>query len=514
MNSAPASPRPLPRRALLLLSAASGVLLCLAFPPLDLGPMAWIALVPLFGALYRTRTARESALCGFVFGAVFFGGYLWYFTMWGLLPWFAGVLFEAGYMALFGLLAGLVLRHPSPVLRTGAAAAAWALVAYLRANAGGVAFNGGDLAFTQHDQLPILQLVSLVGQGGLTFLLALANVAPATAQGAYALRRSHGGRPRRRYRRTCVGVAVVAYGGLLVAYAWGMGVLRAERRELGTPLRVALVQGSVSVHTPVTTEDVARCLTTYVSLNRETPPDTDLTVWPESALPVYMPTWPGSEAVGRLAAREAHGQLLMGTLEALDGRLYNAVRLYDKAGRVVARYHKMDLVVYGEYVPLRNTLPFLKHYPIRATDLTAGGERKVFTVAGVRVAPLVCFEGMFSRPTQEVCRRGAQVVAILTSDTWAQDTEEVAQHSATAALRAVESRRYICRAASTGQSAIINPYGETIAQVPINMAATAAGAAYARDGLTPYHRLGDLPVVLVLLGLVVAALIPPRKGSR
>ena len=122
----------------------------------------------------------------------------------------------------------------------------------------------------------------------------------------------------------------------------------------------------------------------------------------------------------------------MGALEAVGDKHYNAALLVEKSGRIAERYYKNDLVIFGEWVPLRDKLPLLKNYPLRKHDLSPGRERELFAVPGAKVAPLICFEGIFSRPGRQVCRQGAQVLAILTSDAWAQGTAEAAQHSTTA----------------------------------------------------------------------------------
>lgn len=104
---------------------------------------------------------------------------------------------------------------------------------------------------------------------------------------------------------------------------------------------------------------------------------------------------------------------------------------------------------------------------------------------------------------------GAEAIAILTSDAWAEGSFEVRQHSTTAALRAVEARRYVCRAAATGQTAIYDPYGEMVDQVPIGQQGVITGEVEARSRLSVYHRLGDAPL-LVLCAVMWALAVLPR----
>ncbi len=506
MEERPVPPRYLRLYSLLAMAAVSGVLAALAFPPVNMGPLAWVALVPLFFALSQTRSAGQSTLCGLVHGLVFFGSYMQFLFMYGTLPWFAAALYQALFLTVFGLIAGPVMRTPSPLWRVLGGAGTWTLLAYVRSNAWGIAFSGGDLAFSQHDQLPLLQMVSVVGQLGLTYAIAAVNVALSQALLGilpFELWRPAGDPKAWAHRAT--GVVVVCYAVVLGAYFAGALVLKANHPEGNRSLEVALVQGNVLLHSPVSMEDVEVSQQTYLRLNQSVPASTDLTLWPESSLPGYLQSHPGLMEAASQAARQLRGKLLLGSLETLGDKFYNAALLFDSSGLIIDRYHKIDLVVYGEFVPLRDELPFLKRYPIRAHDLTPGRERKLFSIEGIRVAPLICFEGMFSRPTREVCRMGAEVLAIITSDAWAQGTIEVEQHSNTAPLRAVEARRYLCRAASTGQSAVYSPTGEPLSRIPVNGQGVLADTVYARQGLSIYHRIGDAPLILLcLIGVCVA----------
>lgn len=487
----------------LVLASLSGVLLYGAFPPADVGALAWVALVPLFMALTHARRAGTTVLAGLAFGAVFFGAMLRYLGMWGsCIPWVAGALYQSAYVVAFSLIAWPALRRNSVPARVLGAAAAWTLVAWLRCNAGGLAFSFGDLAYSQYSQLPLLQVCSVTGQIGLTFLIALINSALAQAlMAALRLTGPQDPEQRRTWARHADLTAVCCYAALMLIYLGGARIVNAHRAQKpadpgGRALKVALVQGNVALHTPVSDEDVEASKRVYLSLMEQVPADTDLTLWPESALPAYMPDYPGLRDTAIEGARKTDGYLMLGTIEHNGTLFHNTAELYDSRGKLVDRYHKMDLVVYGEYVPLRDKLPFLKRFPLRQNDLSPGTGRKVFDVKGVRVAPLICFEGVFSRPVREVCQMGAEVIAILTSDAWAEGSFEVRQHSATAAIRAVEARRYLCRAAATGQTAIYDPYGDLVDQVPTGQQGVITSQVEALGGLSVYHRVGDSPLLV------------------
>ena len=158
---APSPRRPVAAYGLALLS---GVLLALCFPGPDQGWLVWIALVPLFVALQAgdqpqgAVPAGRGARLGFVTGAVFLGGLLYWIWIFGWYAWLALTLFQALWIALFGALAAALL--PRVPLRLGlpTLAAAWTLVEWLR-SLSGLGLTWGDLAVSQHRTLPVLQML-------------------------------------------------------------------------------------------------------------------------------------------------------------------------------------------------------------------------------------------------------------------------------------------------------------------------------------------------------------------
>ncbi|MBP8950765.1 MAG: apolipoprotein N-acyltransferase [Armatimonadetes bacterium] len=512
MNEASPLPRYISVPALVGYSMISAVLLILAFPPTDLGPLAWVALVPLFFALSQTRTVLQGGLCGFVFALVFFGHYVQFLLPYGTFPWAIAALYQAFFGFIFGVAAGPAMRLVRPGWRVLGGATAWTLCAYLRAHAIPIPFTGGDLAFSQFDQIPILQVVSIVGQFGLTFAIACVNAALSQALlGVLPMPLLRADAPLKWWSQASARVAVACYVLLILSYIWGAFTIKVRSPEEGQSLEVTVAEGNCSPRASVTEEDMERSRLTYLRLSQLVPDETDLTVWPEAALPSYIQQWPELDLAARDAARETGGYLLAGALEDIDGVYYNAAILYDPTGQRVDEYYKVDLVAFGEYVPFREHLQFLNRYPIRQRDFTPGHERTLMDVKGVKIAPLICFEAMFPDASREICALGAQAIVFMTGDPWEGQTIEPAQHSHTAPIRAVESRRYVCRAATSGESAIYDPYGEQIASVPVFTEGIATETIYARDAITPYHRMGDLPLVLIWAALYCLAFL---RGNR
>lgn len=500
---------------LLLLAGLSALLCYLCFPPADLGLLAWIALVPLFYALGLSAHPWQGGLIGLAYGMVFFTLLMGYISMFGLLPWVLLALFQGLFFAIFGWVS-VYLRRISSVLVSGSAmAAAWVLVEYLRSHVGPLSFTFGDLAYSQHALLPIIQLASLLGAGAVTFVIILANavLARALLQLRRPTERPDGHRPHQTVARSVAAV----YGLIGVIYVSGAAMLSWEPQPPAETeaISVGLVQGNVNLHTPVTPEDAEQCRQTYTRLTRRLPPNLDLVVWPETALPVVLNRDSEYQRSAEQVARRQNASLLTGALEeSAGGEVYNTAYLFDPDGKVVGKYRKMHLVMFGEYVPGRDRLKFLSRYPIRRFDFIPGRKRELMSVRNAPFGVLICFEAIFSGPTRQLCKKGAQLLVFITSDVWAIGTPEVLQHSYTAPLRAVEARKYVVRAATMGQSALISPYGKVLREIPVATAGTTEGEVHPCPKLSIYHRLGDVPLLALCLLLWLVAMFSRKSVDR
>ncbi len=503
--------QPQTKRALLLaLAALAGAICYLSFPPADMGMLAWIGLVPLFYALACCSSPGEGALVGLVYGTVFFALLMQYILMFGLLPWIMLAIFQGLFFAIFGWAATSLRRVSSILLWAAGMASGWVLVEYLRSHLGPLSFTFGSLTYSQHTMLPILQVASLLGASAITFLIVLSN---ALLAGILVHMRMLTAPPTDRQHPRMLASVIAGYAIIGIVYMGGTVALslRDCYPPTGQPLQVALVQGNVDLHTPLTPEDAQRCREVYSELTPPISARLDLVVWPETALPVVLNLdsvyW---DTVTQLA-RDRQITLLTGALEETgDGELYNSAYLFDADGELVSKYRKIHLVMFGEYVPWRDRLKFLERYPIRRFDFVPGDQQKLMSVSEVPFGVLICFEAIFSEPTRQLCRRGAQFLAFLTSDVWAAGTSEVLQHSYTAPVRAVEARKYVLRAATMGQSAIISPYGDIMKEIPVATANFAEGEIYPRAGLSVYHHIGDLPLLAICAVLWLAAIVAGR----
>jgi len=267
------------------------------------------------------------------------------------------------------------------------------------------------------------------------------------------------------------------------------------------------VQAAVPSSKPATETDVQESMAAYLGLSRTIPDEVQLIVWPETAVPTRLNQ--REDLMQRLSelAVEKSAWLLIGAARAGDAaQTCNTLYLVSPEGEFVDSYSKVVLVPFGEYVPQREKYPFLERFPVRKFDFSPGQGFKVLDVSGVKVGPIICFEALFPHVLWQITRMGAEIIVAATSDEWARDTPEVAQHSYTAPVRAVESRRYIVRAGTWGVSGIITPYGSYLSPVPVGASGVAWEDVYPRTELSPYHRTGDLPLLLIGFALWFAGL--------
>ncbi len=497
----------------------SAVLAFVGFPPADLAMVAWVALIPLLYVLGMAGKPWQSAVVGLVYGVVFFGLFFYYIAQYGILPLVLLALFQGLFFGIFGWLAGYVRGVRSLLLRAAALAAAWTVIEYIRSHLGPLALNFGDIAYTQYKMLSVLQIASVLGSGAVTFVVVLANALLASM---FLQRQLHGSETAAAThsalaKPVVIGLAVVfavSLGGSVVLQAGSFDPPKVKEIAAGKPLHTVVVQGNLPVHHPVTESDADRARLVYTYRTSGIPESTapDLVVWPETAIPVVLNESPKYLTDVQKSAQELGGYLLMGALEAgSGGKVYNAAYLFSGDGELLDTYRKVDLVAFGEYVPDLGPLNSLvNRYPVRSQNISPGSERNLLQAYEVPFGALICWEAVFPGPNRQLCRGGAQFLAHLTSDSWAAFTAELRQHGAIAVLRAIESRRYVVRAATLGPSAIINPYGRCISLAEVGEDDTVFQKVYPLSGLSLYHRIGDLPLLGICIILWVVAMFLRR----
>jgi apolipoprotein N-acyltransferase len=485
----------------LIASSVSGLLISLANPPLDAGPLAFVGLMPLLWSL-GAAGPRRGAILGLVFGLVYWGVLMSWLLPFGVIAWLPLVLSQSGYTMLFGFLIPLLWRSGSPMRMAVGAAALWTAIDWARGTWPVGGFTWGMLGNTQHADGFLLPLASVTGVWGLTFVVVLVN-----ALVLAALRRA-----RVRWS-VSAGLAAVALGAVLVP------ALIPWATATGRSLDVAVVQGSVPLalaHDRLL--QTAAVGESHIRLHRELtvrPPD--LAVWPENALagdPAIDVQLGGevSDSIGSVGAPTLVGAIR----QAAGDRFFNQVLLYSGEGRIAGRYTKNHLVPFGEYVPYPAVLGWTERYRRGNANLAPGREITVFRVNGVEVGTPICFENAFPDLFRRFVAKGAGLTVVSTNDSSFLFSPASRQHVIMSQLRAAETGRWIVHAAISGQSAIIDPRGRVVARTGLFERTILRATVPTSAARTLYVRWGDwFPWVCGIAALVAlaAAAIGRRRGS-
>ena len=497
-----------------LLPLLSGLLLYLSFPPADWGFLAWVALVPLLAAI-RDSPPRSAFQAGVLCGISFYLPSLYWVThalvvygglsrILSLLVLVALCLYLSAYFGFFSWLAS----HFRMLPRGSASlwlSCLWVSLEYLR-NWLLSGFPWNLLGYSQHRFLTLLQLTSLTGIYGLSFLLLVVNISlfqilrPPFPPSA---------------RRLGLVWAIIA---ILLALAYGSW--RLHHRLEGRPLRVAVIQGNIdqSLKWEPSLQrqsfETHRQLTLGVSGFRP-----DLVVWPETALPLYLRSEKAYRDELQALAQRLGSYLLVGApdFEGEGGvRYYNSAFFFTPCPKPPEKYDKMHLVPFGEYVPLRGLLFFVEKLVPGMGDFTAGKEPKIFPLSGGGFGVLICFEAIFPELARTYRSRGANFLVNITNDAWFGKTAAPYQHLAMAKVRAVENGVYLVRAANTGISALVSPEGMVLRSSPLFTQDRIVGIIKMVERKTVYARAGDLFAWLCLTlvgGRIVYTPISWRRSS-
>jgi len=493
-----------------------GGLYALALPPFDLTPAAWVTLVPLL-VLVRGRRARVAFGWGALYGFASALACTWWLAQ-AIAGYFAagivvgalatGAAYAVAVSATFGTFAVGAARLLGPGHGWGArvaTASLWVAVELVRARVLGQPW--ALLGYTQHGVTPVIQMASVTGVYGVSFVVALGNVALAEAW----MRRRAGARWWPALRVLAPAGAVVA----ALAIAGGL-VVHADEPS-GAPQRVLVIQSNVP---PAFQWTRAYAESQFLALARLTASaarehQPALIVWPEHALPLYLEQEPVLAAELERIARRAGADLVLGAPRFADGQTYNSVRLVRPGRGAVAAYDKQRLVPFAEAPP-----PFAV-----ATASAAQSESPRAFVAGTEpglllgAMPLgasICHEALYPDVVNGAVAEGAEVLVNVANDGWLDGEWGVAsrQHFAMTVFRAVETRRPLVRAATTGVSGVIDPFGRVVAATAPNTAAVASATIHPRQGLTPYVRFGDAFAIGCVLVAVVALLPVPLPLRR
>ncbi|HEV8310954.1 MAG TPA: apolipoprotein N-acyltransferase [Methylomirabilota bacterium] len=491
----------------LLLAVGAGVVLHLAYPRPGWDLIGWVGLAPVLWLAATARSPGRAFVEAGLAGLAFFVP---------LLRWLIHTM--TTYSTLPRPVAALVLVALSAYLALYWGGVAWA-VAWLRATLGPAAlwlapafwvagelarthllsgFPWGLLGYIPYRRLELIQVAAWTGVYGVSGLMVLVN----TALAWFLLARTR--------QAMALGAAVI-----LVVLGGTLAVGRASVPPAGSDtIPVAIIQGNIDQSIKWNRAYQQETLRIYAELTRRAAPGMRLVVWPEAAVPAYLLYEPW--VLGWLTdlAGEVRAPLLVGAPDARrEGRAtryLNSAFFVGQAG-VQARYDKMQLVPFGEYVPLKGLLFFVEAIAAEIGDFTPGRERVIFPLQGTPFGAVICYEVIFPDLFRQFVVEGASFMVNITNDAWFGDSGGPLQHLAMVPLRAVENGVAIVRAANTGVSTLVAPSGRIGPELGLFRRGFLQVEVPRRAGETFYTRAGNL--FAYLMSALAAAALLGRLGA-
>lgn len=537
----------------------SGGLLLFAFPGWNSQLAVWFWLFPLLSLLWPLKSSKSKVSgfkLGYVTGLAFFLPNLWWIRhssrvmlggarddSWsGWAPELLGlgaVIGLAGYCALyFGLWAWFVARFARPnhatltrdawwastqhsLVCSFLAASAWVACEWLRSTTVFTGFGWNGLGVAFHRNVVLMQGADTVGVMGLSFLpIFVACTAWNVLTRFHAAYHGNG---------TCKTRVDFTVAMVLVLMTGGYGMLKvSDKPSLGKKVRIAMVQPNVAQVDTMTGAVAEQSYERLREFTRIFAKDRDLVIWPESALPVNLndkyhqlpPSWHGRYFESFMELGKA--KLLTGTeIHLNDNEAYVSAILLDHQFSNRQEHHKVHLVPFGEYLPLREVWPFSMLRPIFPADFSFGTKTEPMRLNDeVSLIPLICFEDTVGRVARRFVREEPQIITAISNDGWFIDSIETEMHLANAKFRAVELRRPMVRCSNIGVTCLIDDCGRETSRLQdpdtknTFIEGVLPGEVSAHfSHLTFYAKHGDL-FAISLLSICLLTLLVRWKGTR
>ncbi len=507
------------RRAYLLLFL-SAVLCALPMTFPSFGLLSFVALVPLFFVLLtdgREGNLGKAALRGLFFG-FFYHALIYFWFLWLYPLSFAGLddaaslgvvlLAWLGISFFHGALYAipfLMFRFFAKWFRGNLFPLCSAVFGFLLAEGipslSQLAFPWVRLSLGLYRMPLLIQFASVFGILGVDLLLMSVSAALAFSLCA--------GKGRRRI--ACAFAAL-----FLFLFNLGFGVLSLAGEKSGETLTVSLVQGSVLSGEKWSGQNA---LNTYTSLTEEIE-YTDLVVWPESAVPVNLAEYPALMEAFQELSDEIDAPLVTGCFWKDGDRTTNSA-VYLDSDFVSRVYSKRHLVPFGERMPYRSVLsklvPVLEEINMLSEDLASGKDSAVMETPLGKLGGIICFESLFPSLTRASVKDGAELIVLVTNDSWYKDSPGVWQHLAHSVFRSVENGRSTVRCANSGVSAFIDENGRIKSELGPLKKGVLTDEVTLSEKSTVYTKTGDLLLplcTLVWLCLGASCLLTERRRNR
>ena len=535
-----------------ILPFLTALLLYASFHPLNLPVLAWVALVPLIIFIIRERKWWRAFLVSYLVGYIYFATSFYWLRYTVPVGPFLIPIYLALYFAVFALAVRfVVIGRRLPLV--AAVPLVWTLLEFVRS----FLLTGLPyfyLAHTQYSFFTLIQITDVTGIYGVSFIVAFAN-----GLIAHAIMLSSEVEMAKVKSNVQLRVGVVALA-IMLAVSIVYGFLRLNSLDIKDGPEIAIVQANIpqelkrfaarrgSEEVQMELDEIYQ---KHLVLTEKVTGKPDLVVWSETMFPYpliyqsrkgkFYNDWQHLHYSKLITPSAKSGVRFLigcevgeppdkwyegGEIRWSECNTYNSAVYIDPQEGAIGRYYKIHLVPFGEYIPLRNSIPFIdkliKDYSELPSvpRLEAGRSTEIFDLNGKKFGILICYESIFPELVREIRRKGGDFAVNISNDGWYKDSSELDQMLAITAFRAIENRIGIVRATNTGISAFISPTGDISA-----MLTDAEGKIKEVEGVlrrrvaissdnSLYSKFGDIFIYILLTALVVIIVASFIRGKK
>jgi apolipoprotein N-acyltransferase len=534
------------------LAALSSLLLILSFPRFDFGILAWVALLPLLTAMIG-KSIRHSFFLSLICGILFFLGiFHWILVVpnYTLLHHALLAVYLGLYFGLFGVTFNLVFKHWGATPTLFGAPFLWVSFEYIRSNLSFLALPWGLLAHSQYQYPSVIQIASITGAYGISFLIVMVNAALAgilfptfritaihpppssfiKSRAPFHLRFLRRGQEGLEHNILLKGrIILILITALLTGSTFAYGHFIISKPIVGDKIRVSLVQGNIEQEKKWDPRFAREILQIYAELTQEasrTRPS--LIVWPETSTPGSISLDPKLYTEIKEIVRKAGESLLVGSAQhrkfeekdSIGFKYSNSAYLIHPGSIKNQQYDKIRLFPFGEYLPYKEIIPWSLIGVSNSDNFSPGKEFTIFTLNPFRFGVTICWENVFPNLFRQFVKNGAQFMINITNEARFGKTAAPYQLASFSIFRAVENRVFVIRCANTGVSCIIDPYGRILDRVKDNgdqdifVRGIMNGYIIPLKSKTLYTRYGDFLGWAALMGSALFLLIALWKRKQ
>lgn len=512
------------------LALFSGIITAISFTFPQLSLLTWISLVPLLVCFFDPNiTKKKSFLISFIYSFSFYLILLvWLFKLYpfdwlGLsnlesililsAGWIAFSLIESIGLSLLGLSTS-IMKKLSGFSKVIIPSLMWVIIEWIQ-GLSEFGFTWGRLAISQYPNIYAIQSVNVFGSLFTSFLIILTNSILAYALYNYLTKENKSNSKKYIFSLVFIHILNLSYGAFVIN----------TKQDGGKEHKVAIVQGNIPSYekwsmNPQKSFDIYLNETNKAINETKQDGKMDLIVWTESAIPVLLDN-PNFNYKFKEIATNNDAHFITGVFETKgegeNSKIFNSMVVINPKGEILGTYSKRHLVPFGEYLPFRSVLEvvFPKLAKINALkhDITSGESTKIVTTSLGKIGGLICYESIFPEIISSSVNDGAELLTLVTNDSWYKDSSAVYQHNGQAVFRAIENDRYMIRGANTGISSVVSPEGRTLAFLEPMKKGYITSKIKFRDTKTIYTKIGDLfvGIAFVLLSILF---IMSRKNKK